>query len=391
MGAATDTGLWRAPHLPLFLLASVWGALVPLVWLFPGLTDDPVGWHRQELILGFAGAAMGGYLLTALPHWVKQAGGPARTATRGRALQILVAAWIAGRVAALQPDNGLIVLAGIALYPLGLCACLLVPVLSARLWSRLPIALAPVALLLAGLRLRLSGDGLTAVLGMALLVAVVGGRIVPAFLAARAGQDVPPRRAALPLMDRLADLLLAAAVAAHLTGTGESATGALLLAAASGQALRMARWPLRRGVAGQADLAMLVIAWLWLPVGLALTGFGLLLPDVLVNLPLATALHALTMGMMGGMILAVMARASMRRVPGALRAGTGHSAAFVLVMIATVLRLAPAGSPGALIVPAALWCLGWAIFVACAARAVGKPVPHPVLSAARGDRMSVAE
>ena len=52
--------LWRAPHLPLFLLGTFWAALVPLVWLWPGLTCDPVAWHRQELVLGFAGAAMGG-------------------------------------------------------------------------------------------------------------------------------------------------------------------------------------------------------------------------------------------------------------------------------------------------------------------------------------------
>lgn len=53
-------GLWRAPHLPLFLLAALWAGLVPLVWLWPGLSCDPVAWHRQELVLGFAGAAMGG-------------------------------------------------------------------------------------------------------------------------------------------------------------------------------------------------------------------------------------------------------------------------------------------------------------------------------------------
>ena len=51
----------------------------------------------------------------------------------------------------------------------------------------LPIALAPLGLVLVAIRLRLDGDGLTAVLAMALLVALVGGRIVPAFLAARAG------------------------------------------------------------------------------------------------------------------------------------------------------------------------------------------------------------
>ena len=226
-------------------MAAVWAVLVPLVWLIPDLSDDPVGWHRQELILGFAGAAMGGYLLTALPHWLKQAGegvkGPGR-----QAMQALVLAWIAGRIAAAQPGDGALVLLGIGAYPLGLAFCLLIPVLSARLWRRLPIALVPVGLLAVGVGLRLGGDGLAAALAMVLIVAVVGGRIVPAFLASRAGQATPPQRGALPEMARLADAVLALALVGHLAGVGDSVTGGLLLAAAAGQAARMGRWPLAR-------------------------------------------------------------------------------------------------------------------------------------------------
>ena len=111
----------------------------------------------------------------------------------------------------------------------------------------------------------------------------------------------------------------------------------------------------------------------------AIVGAGLL-----AGLSLPTALHALTMGLMGGMILAIMARASMRRAPGVLQAQIGHKIAFALVMLATVLRVALAGLPEALPVPALLWSLGWTVFAGCAARSVWVPVPHPVLSAARG-------
>ncbi len=378
--------MWTAPHLPLFLMASVWAALVPLAWLFPAWSDDPVEWHRQELILGFAGAAMGGYLLTALPHWLKQAGGAAGGRVPGkRAVQALALAWIAGRVAAIQPGDGPPVLCAIGLYPLGLSLCLLIPVLSARLWRRLPIALAPVGLLAAGVGLRLGGDGLTAALAMALIVAVVGGRIVPAFLASRAGHVTPPRREALPLAGRLADLALALALATRLLGLGEGTTGWLLLVAAAGQAARMRRWPLSGGLAGgQGDLAMLVIAWSWLPVGLALAGLALVAPGEHFGLSLPTELHALTMGLMGGMIQAVMARAYMRRSPGALHAGVGLGLSFALIMLATVLRLGLSGLPGASAIAALPWSLGWALFAARAVRALQDPPPHPVLSAARG-------
>ncbi|OYX41015.1 MAG: hypothetical protein B7Z02_17030 [Rhodobacterales bacterium 32-67-9] len=388
VGATPEKGLWRAPHLPLFLLAAVWAALVPLVWLFPGLSDDPVGWHRQELILGFAGAAMGGYLLSALPHWLKQAGhADGRQLPRKRALQSLVLAWIAGRLAVMQPGTDAITLCGIGLFPLGLSASLLIPIVSARLWRRLPIALAPVGLLIVGLDLRLTGDGLTAALAIALLVAVVGGRIVPAFLAARAGHMAPQRRMPLPLGGRLADVILALALATHLSGIPERVTGWFLLGASAGQAARMVRWPLSGGLAGrQFDLSMLVIAWLWLPAGLALTGLLLAFPGAFTGHSLPTVLHAVTMGLLGGMILAVMARASMRRAPGVLLAGAGHRIAFALVMLSTLLRLALSGLPGALAIPTLFWCLGWAVFCGCAIGALRRPVPHPVLSAARGPR-----
>lgn len=376
-------GLWRAPHLPLFLAASFWAGLVPLVWLAPGLVCDPVAWHRQELVLGVAGAAMGGYLLAALPHWIGQ-GGRNRpgASTAPRVTRLLVLAWAIGRVVGGPCLPDMVALAGQSLYPLGLTAALALPVIGARAWGRLPMALAPLLMLLIAVRLRLAGDSLTAMLGLALLVALVGGRIVPAFLRARAGGDTA-RRVIVPAMARLADLALALALCAHLAGPGPRLTGALLLAAALGQALRVAGWPLAAGLrGGQGDLAVLVVAWGWLPVGLALAGQSLagLSLGFGIGPSLATALHALAMGMMGSMVLAVMARAWMRRVPGALRLGALLAAAFALVQLATVLRLALPANP----VPAALcWSLGWALATAKAVAALFQPVPHPVLSARR--------
>lgn len=365
-------GLWRAPHLSLFLLAAVWAALVPLVWLAPRACD-PLAWHRQELVLGFAGAAMGGYLLSALPHWLKQAGGAGGVPPRATVL--LVLAWLAGRLAggACLPDG--LALAGQALYPVGLALCLAVPVARTGAWSRLPIALAPLGLVLVALRLRLDGDGLTAVLAMALLVALVGGRIVPAFLAARAGSRAA--RPALPRGGRLADLVTALALALHLGGAPEVWTGAILLTAALAQALRMLRWTLAPVLRHrQGDLLLLLVAWLWLPLGLALVGAAL---AGLSPLPLPAALHALTMGLMGGMILAVMARSWMIRAPGRLQVGRVTAAAFLLVQLAAALRLA---LPDPLL-PLLAWSAGWTLATLESARAARRPVPHPVLSARR--------
>lgn len=366
-------GVWRAPHLPLFLLAALWAGLVPLVWLCPGLSCDPVAWHRQELVLGFAGAAMAGYLLTALPHWLKLAGSRG-VGVSPRATVALVVAWMIGRLAGGICQSDGVALAGLALYPFGLTLCLVVPVGRAGAWSRLPMALAPLLLLLIAVRLRLAADGLTAVLGLALLVALVGGRIVPAFLAARADDRQPRRR--MPWDDRLADGLLALALALHLAGAGETEVGALLIAAAVGQAARMRRWEMAPLLRGHRDLALLVCAWLWLPLGLALVGAAL---TGFQGVAIATAVHALTMGLMGSMILAVMARGWMRREPGRLLVGRPTAVAFGLLQLAAAFRLGVGDTGPA----AAVWLCAWALASTQCVVSLFQPVPHPVLSARR--------
>lgn len=364
-------GLWRAPHLPLFLLAALWAGLVPVVWLWPDLSCDPVAWHRQELVVGFAGAAMGGYLLTALPHWLKSAGASG-VGLSPRGTVALVVAWLAGRATggACVPDPW--ALFGLSLYPLALALCLVVPVARAGVWQRLPIALAPLLLVLITLRLRLYDDGLTAVLGVSLLVALVGGRIVPAFLSARSGQRA--RRRPLPLEGRLADAALALALLLQLVGADDPWIGALLVTTALGQTLRMRGWSLAPVLWGHADLAMLLAAWLWLPLGLAFLGAALL---GLTGLSAATSLHALTMGLLASMVLAVMSRAWMRRVPGRLLVGRALATAFVLLQLALAARLWTYGTTLA-VLP---WIGSWAIATGAAALAVARPIPHPVLSA----------
>lgn len=373
-----DRGLWRAPHLPFFLLASLWAALVPLVWLAPALVCDPVAWHRQELLLGVAGAAMGGYLLTALPHWISQSGQDRTSrALSPRVTQVLVLAWAGGRLLGAPCLADAWALAGLSLYPAGLALSLSLPVIAARAWGRLPMALAPLLLILIAIRLRLAGDSMTAVLGLALLVALVGGRIIPAFLRARAGSDTT-RRMPVPIMGRAADLLLALALVTHLAGFGPLWTSLLLVSAALGQAARPAGWPLAKGLrGGQGDLVVLVVAWGWLPAGLLLAG---LVPGFGTNLALPAALHALTMGLMGSMVLAVMARAWMQRIPGALRLGPVLGMAFALVQLATLLRLLLPGQPT---VAALCWSTAWILASVVAVVALFRPVPRPVLSARR--------
>ena len=50
-------------------------------------------WHAHEMIYGFIGAAIAGFLLTAVPSWTGVRG------FAGMPLMVLASVWLAGRVA----------------------------------------------------------------------------------------------------------------------------------------------------------------------------------------------------------------------------------------------------------------------------------------------------
>jgi uncharacterized protein involved in response to NO len=79
---------------------------------------------------------MAGYLLAALPHWLKEAGRAAAPLAGGR-LAALVAVWLAGRLAGFGPGQGALGTALQLAFPLLLSLVLLAAVLRARLWTRL--------------------------------------------------------------------------------------------------------------------------------------------------------------------------------------------------------------------------------------------------------------
>ena len=69
-----------------FWLMSYVGVLV-LPAGFDGLL-----WHQHEMLFGFAGAAIAGFILTAIPNWT------GRLPVSGWRLGLLVSFWLAGRL-----------------------------------------------------------------------------------------------------------------------------------------------------------------------------------------------------------------------------------------------------------------------------------------------------
>jgi uncharacterized protein involved in response to NO len=83
---------------PFFLLAAASTALVVPLWVlvFGGTLTlrshlSPVAWHAHEMIFGFTGAVLAGFVLTAARTWTKL------PTAHGAPLGALVALWLLGR------------------------------------------------------------------------------------------------------------------------------------------------------------------------------------------------------------------------------------------------------------------------------------------------------
>ena len=353
---------------PFFLLAG-WYAVVSVpawLWLYRSGTS-PLGslpaqlWHGHEMLFGFVGAAIAGFMLTAVPSWTGSRG------FAGLPLVVLTMTWVLGRVAFAAAGHmppALVVVAELAFLP-GVLLLVAPPVLRSRN-RNLPLLAVLAALWCldaAFLRAVLSSDAalarqlLLATLGIVLLlITVIGGRIVPAFTAnalrAR-GLDAAPR--SRPLADRLAIACMAGLVVADLAGMPHALSASIAGLAALSHQVRMSGWRSRYTLRDPL-VWILHAAYLWLPVGLALRAL-----DALTGAAFAAHwMHALGAGAAATMILAVMTRAALGHTGRPLAAAPSIVWAYALLLLAAAIRVfGPAVLPGAYVATITLSSVAW--------------------------------
>jgi uncharacterized protein involved in response to NO len=360
---------------PFFLLAALQGALAVPLWLglytgWFGLEPalPPPLWHGHEMLFGYTTAVLAGFLLTATPSW---SGLPP---VAGAPLAGLVLLWLAGRMVSWF-GGGLPTAATIVdLAFLPALTLAIVPHLEAA--ARRNLVLLPLlgALFVADLAVDLDGAGLLAGIAtmalraaldlFVLMVALIGGRIVPSFTA----NSLKARGEAAPLrsfswLDRAALAALITMLLADLA-TLPQAAGALALVAAVLNGLRMRGWHSRRTLS-EPLLWVLHLGYAWLVLGLAWKG----LVDLTGLLPGTEALHGLAIGAIGTMTIGIMSRASLGHTGRPLVAPRLAVLAYVLISGAAFARLAAPLLAAdlylpALLVSASLWCAAWVLFLA---------------------------
>ncbi len=355
---------------PFFLAGAFYAGLIVLAWLpiFIGTietssTFTPVDWHVHETMFGFVAAIITGFLLTAIPNWT------GRLPVRGAPLLALALLWLAGRVAVFfSAETGWIAAAIIdCAFLAAVAASAAKEIVAGRNWRNLMV-LAPVTVFLlanvlfhieAGIAGSSDYARRLAIGAAVMLIAIIGGRIIPSFTRNWMVRENPGR---LPVpfngFDRIALLACAIALLFWTVAPEGMASGILLCVAAALHLVRLARWAGDRTLRDPLVL-ILHAGYLFVPAGLLLAGASALDPAIV---PAAAALHAFGVGAIGTMTLAVMTRATLGHTGRDLKADLATRLIYVAIVLAALTRIVAAFMPdeiSLLHLSAGLWALAF--------------------------------
>jgi uncharacterized protein involved in response to NO len=360
---------------PFFFGAAIWAVIAIGIWVDMLLTGaalpsrfDPLAWHIHEMLFGFVMAAVAGFLLTAIPNWTK------RLPISGAPLAALAGLWLAGRIVcliSLMMPAWLAIAADLA-FPIVLATAAGREIIAGKNWRNL-VMLVPVTLLgISNLLMHLETDGVAIAAGLGwrlglvaviALISLIGGRIIPNFTRnwlMKHDASALPAQAGWP--DKAALGTLQVGLLGWAILPKSSAVACIVLLGAALNLWRLYRW---RGISTAKEplLFVLHIGYGWTIIGTALLGLSVLTPRV----PEGAAIHALTVGAIGTMILAVMSRATRGHTGRPLTSDASTRLMYILVTLGAIVRISAEFSAewamSLLLISAGLWSAAFAIFV----------------------------
>ncbi|MCL4675813.1 MAG: NnrS family protein, partial [Pararhodobacter sp.] len=224
---------WRGPAIltfgfrPFFFGGATWAALAMALWV-PMLSGhltlptafDPVSWHAHEVLFGYLGAVIAGFLMTAVPNWT------GRLPIVGWRLGALAALWLSGRLVVLVSvalPASLVAVVDLA-FPVALAYAIGREIVAGKNWRNLIVLAMLTVFALGNLVFHIEaaqggyaaqGYGFRLGLGAGILmIGVIGGRIIPSFTRNWLAKRGPGRLPVPPMQkfDRVALAVLAAAL-----------------------------------------------------------------------------------------------------------------------------------------------------------------------------------
>ncbi len=369
--------LLRLGFRPFFLGGALFSVIAILLWLFMykgAVTFSPFGggywWHIHEMLFGFGAAIIAGFLLTAVQNWTGSIG------AQGNTLLILILLWVAGRIVVLWPDllgNNLTSLVDLTFLP-AVAYVLGKPIIAVKQYRNLFFI--PLLLLFTIINGEMHGAiyypqtfsltfaSYSGVMLVTFLMSVMAGRVAPMFTAnGTKTQKVTP----LPWLDNITNGSLALAmlslVLQPVVGFSAVFLGTLLIIAGICQTTRWLRWKpwITLGV---PLLWSIHISIKFICFGLIVLGLSYLIPEI----PSNHAWHLLTIGGMGGLILAMISRVSLGHTGRPLTPPRTMILAFALINLAALIRVfGPWGLPEKTLlfidISGGFWVMAFIIFI----------------------------
>tara|TARA_B110000908_G_scaffold171453_1_gene234265 strand:- start:399 stop:1604 length:1206 start_codon:yes stop_codon:yes gene_type:complete len=366
----------RLAFRPLFLGGTLFSIIIIAWWSYFWLNPfnwqpygGPIWWHGHEMLFGFGASIVVGFLLTAVQTWTGVIG------LRGRPLLVLALAWLLGRLLlAFGARLPLwLVMAGDLLFLIFAAIAMAYPVFRAK--QRQNMIFVPMLAILALLNgishwgvvtnqpevAQLSLHG--AIMMFVLIIAILGGRVIPFFTANGAGVEKKPPIKWLEIVSIVSIMLL---VAVAFFGFNKVPSNLLLAfsgIAAIANGWRFLRWN-GQHCAKIPLLWSLHLSYAFIPLGLivlALFAAGH-------TSSLSAAMHCFTAGAMGGMILAMISRVTLGHTGRPLQPPKLMSLGYIAIIVGAILRVVfpgwfPDGSSWAIGLAGGLWVLGYGIYV----------------------------
>ncbi|MEX0406721.1 NnrS family protein [Aquibium sp. LZ166] len=358
---------------PFFFLGASYAAIALPIWLWiytsGGVLGGPfegMAWHAHEMVFGYLGAVIAGFVLTAVPNWT------GRLPLSGLPLLGLVSLWLIGRIGCAFVTSPAVAMGMDLAFPIVLAASVWREVAAGGNWRNAPVAGMLTLLALSNLAHHLEAVGtlpdgyaIRIALGtVAMLITLIGGRIVPSFtrnwLVKQGPTSLP---AQFGILDKAALASTALAVISWMFAAETAVSSWLLMTSGTLLAVRVARW---QGWQTWREPIVLVLhlGYAWLAVSMLLLG----LSTVTEVVPTSAAVHALTAGAIGTMTLAVMTRASLGHTGRQMKADLWTQAIYVAVTVGALLRVAAPFATDTyltlLMAGGILWTFAFALFAA---------------------------
>ncbi len=366
---------FRLAFRPLFFSGTLFSMLIIAWWSYFWLNPfnwqpygGPVWWHGHEMLFGFGVAIVVGFLLTAVQTWTGVIG------LRGKPLAVLFIAWLSGRL--LIAFGGdlppWLVMAGDLLFLLFSAVAMAYPVFKTRQWRNMMFV--PILALLALLN-GVSHWGVVteqpmiaqaslhgAIMMFVLIIAILGGRVIPFFTANGAGVTKLPPIKWLEITSITSIILITSVAFIGFHQVPKNLLLALSLIAAFANGWRFMRW------GGQHCTAIpllwsLHLAYAFIPLGFI--ALALHSANLITNL--SAALHCFTAGAMGGMILAMISRVTLGHTGRPLQPPALIALAYLFVLAGALVRVIlpnviPEAAAWGIGIAGTLWVLGYGIY-----------------------------